>query len=463
MAAMLPHLTIADAFILMLYLGMVLAIGAYALMRQRATTDVYFFAARKTGWVTLGASLFSSQFLLAAFLPLNGSFHSTVLGVVALAALVLIGTAAVRVIASRKGDDENRSAAADAAGALFGRSSFYGASAVPVVVLGIVRLAATMLFCSYAFESFTEWNPGSYSIIIILVVGLFTIVGGFRAVASIQAFLMTGVFASVMMLASIGSVVRVEPGLWPIAPLCGLVVLVAWSWSGDHYFLQHTTSARSSADVTKGFIFTAVLNMCCIAAMLFIRTDASMQTDAEFSTGAQGIIIAGILSLVMASLAGIFSSTAAFFTLNVLQPRLSDPSERKLVLVGRLVTTAIVVAAIISVVVVRALGAQGSGVLQTAIAAIAAPLAAVYWCNKFNRTRGLSEASWPAAPALAAGVIRLLIEAAASQGVVLEGWSEWFVSIHFLALGAALFAATVAIFAARTLPALFVRYGTGNE
>jgi solute:Na+ symporter, SSS family len=455
---MLPTLTIYDIIILLLYLGVVLCLGVYSLIRQSITTDVYFFAARKSGWLTLGASLFSAQFLMAVFFPVNGTLLAVALTVMGTVVLILVAVSVGRFILPP--DDEPKRNTLEIFDRLFGRKHIHSVSTIPFIILAGVRLVATTLFCSYAFECLLGWNPGSSIIVLILFVGLLTIVGGYQAVVATQAFQMTGVFAGIVMLVFVGGGLHFQPGLWRFAAVSGGIMLAAWSLSGDHYFTQHRASARSAGDMAKGLIFTGLLNVVCIAAVLLLRTLASSGTatvDPELPAGARGIIIAGILSLVMSSLAGIFSSTAAFFTLNVFHLRDSNSSERTLVLVGRLATTGIVIAAMIAIMAGRAMGAAGFNVLQTAFGMTAAPLAAMYCWSMFSRTRAWAEISWPVVTGLVVGLLRLVLEILASQGVVMAGWPEQFLSLHYLVLSFYIFTATMLLFAGSTIPAAVVR------
>jgi solute:Na+ symporter, SSS family len=461
-------LTPLDGFILLLCLGVILATGIYFFLKQDGGVDNYFFAGRRMGWLTLGASLFSSQFLLGLVLPMTGSLLSatvTIMGsvLVTLLAMLLARQLVLHVLAV-----ELPFGFPEALKRVFHLPQGKYLSAIPAALLLLIRLTAVIMFCNYACGSLLGWDPGTAVIGMMLFIGFYTIVGGFQAVVVTQAFQAVSILSAIIMLAMTGGgktqVLSCDLESLSFLSLTGLFLFMAWSLAGDQYIVQHFLSARTSGVVKKGITAAALLNTICLATVVVIVVYASpggsVPGDLELPTAWGGLMTAGILSVSMSMIAGIFSSGAAYFTIKIFQPLHPESSERKLVLVGRLATTSLVIASIVAVMVARLIGHDGFALVQTGVGMIAAPAAAVWCVSLFRHEASGWNSTWVLAAGGAIGGSRLILEALSLSGVHMNEASSWFVSVHFLSLTAFIFFLTFALLAGRSVHRRAVRYFT---
>ncbi len=444
-----------DGFVVLLYLGVILAIGIYFTIKPGSGVDDYFFAGRRMRWTAVGLSLFSAQFAAGLAIPLRGSLASgavTVMGCVSVTIAVLF---ILRLLAHRVFASGVWPGISDHLDRMFAGPRRGPSAAIHTGLLLVVRLVAVLLFYTYATDRLLDWGPGKELILIVLFVGYYSIVGGFQAVIVTQAFQAVPIAAGIVMLSVFGTdgVQPPHAGMEPLSWLsaAGLALVMAWTWSGDHFIIQHLLGAGSSGSVKKGVIAAVVINAFCLAAVIVVGMP-NPGVLAELPVLSlpvvwKGIAASGILAVTMAQLAGIFSSGAAVFTMMVYQPRRPQASSRTLVLVGRLATTSIVIAAIIAVMTVRLIGHEGVGLLQTAAGMIVAPLAALVCVSFFRPAETHSGAGWVVGAGVCIGGIRVLLEALEVNGIVVNEWTSGIVAVDFLSLTIVLFAVTLALLA----------------
>jgi SSS family solute:Na+ symporter len=120
-----------------------------------------------------------------------------------------------------------------------------------------------------------------------------------------------------------------------------------------------------------------------IAAVLFPEIVGDEAYPALLSSnilpvGIKGLVVAGLLSAIMSSLSGVFNTIATLYVNDFYALKHPEANERKLVLVGRLVSTIVVVAAILCVPLVKAINSQMYLFLQSTQAFISPPIAAIF-------------------------------------------------------------------------------------
>jgi len=99
--------------------------------------------------------------------------------------------------------------------------------------------------------------------------------------------------------------------------------------------------------------------------------------------GMIGIMVAVFLAALMSSLSSVFNSCSTLITMDVYRKINPDASEKRLVTVGRLVTTGIVIVSILWIPMIRFLSNQIYQYLQSIQAYIGAPIAAIFLCGIF--------------------------------------------------------------------------------
>ncbi|QDU87053.1 Sodium/glucose cotransporter [Pirellulimonas nuda] len=161
-------------------------------------------------------------------------------------------------------------------------------------------------------------------------------------------------------------------GMLFCAPIIGL-----WYWCTDQYIVQRALGAENETQARRGSIFAALLKLLPVFIFivpgmicwgLIIKSQAGEAGGLDFGlmltedgqdiadsgkafpmmvknvlpTGIRGIVVAGLLSALMSSLAGVFNACSTLFTIDLYQKFAPAASEKRLVQVGRIATFAMV-------------------------------------------------------------------------------------------------------------------------
>jgi SSS family solute:Na+ symporter len=294
------------------------------------------------------------------------------------------------------------------------------------------------------------------SILVILLTGAYTVLGGLRAVAYTEALqtlvlVLGSVLVTYFGLKALGgwSELRAICGsemfnLWkPLVPegvtatwapvkesgrmawyfndnypwlsmLFCAPVIGLWYWCTDQYIVQRTLGAPSETEARRGSIFAAVLKllpvfifiipgMICFALAKsgasesiqqvmtnqegeIIRDEAQKAFPLLVATvlppGARGIVVAGLLAALMSSLAGVFNASATLFTMDFYSRLHPGVSQHRLVWIGRVATTIMVLVGLAWIPVIK--GGRGLyDYLQGVQAYLAPPIFVVFFLGIF--------------------------------------------------------------------------------
>jgi SSS family solute:Na+ symporter len=225
------------------------------------------------------------------------------------------------------------------------------------------------------------------------------------------------------------------PGMLICAPIIGL-----WYWCTDQYIVQRVLGAPNERVGRRGSIFAAFLKLFPVYLFIVpglicfalaksgkIPELASMvsadgkpvaaATQAAFPLmvkyllpeGLRGIVVAGLLSALMGSLAGVFNACSTLFTVDLYQKWRPKASQKELVRTGRLATSACVVLGLAWIPVIR--GAHGLyGYLQAVQSYLAPPIFVVFFLGVFWRRANARGCFWALVGGFALGALRMLID-----------------------------------------------------
>jgi SSS family solute:Na+ symporter len=161
------------------------------------------------------------------------------------------------------------------------------------------------------------------------------------------------------------------------------------------------------------------------------RNDGSggLLGDAVFATmvqsllpiGLRGLVVAGLLSALMSSLASLFNSCATLFTVDIYEKLRPGQSERKLVRVGRIATGVVVGFGLIWIPIMKKISEGNTGLydyLQNFQGFLAPPITAVFLLGLFSRRITAEGALWGLVVGFVVGMFKLTVQTLARSGAL---------------------------------------------
>jgi SSS family solute:Na+ symporter len=473
-----------DWTVIGLYFALLLGVAWWVIAQGKETADDYFLAGRNLGWFLVGASIFASNIGSEHLVGLAGSgctdgvamahyeLHAWCLLVLA---WVLVPFYARSMVFTMPEFLERR----------FSPTARWVLSIISLVAYVLTKLAVGVFAGGIVFDvlmpeaklslPFVELN-GFWigSIAVILLTGLYTILGGMRAVAyndAIQTVVLIigSLLLTVYGLDAIGGwsglresldpdlfnlwkplVPKEMTGTWePVKepgriawyfndayPWLGMLfcapIIGLWYWCTDQYIVQRALGAPNERIARRGSICAAFLKllpvfifiipgMVCIAlassgknqelrqtlmpdAPAVAEGDAkpftppTPQQDPEFRercqgafplmvktvlpVGVRGIVVAGLLSALMSSLAGAFNACSTLFTMDLYVKFRPQSTQKQLVWIGRVATAGMVLIALLWIPVIQ--NAKGLyHYLQSVQGYLAPPIFVVFFFGVF--------------------------------------------------------------------------------
>jgi SSS family solute:Na+ symporter len=231
-------------------------------------------------------------------------------------------------------------------------------------------------------------------------------------------------------------------GMLFCAPIIGL-----WYWCTDQYIVQRALGAPDQKTARRGSIFAAFLKLfpvylfiipgiICLALAKsgkvpglapMVGPDGQtvrhvaqaafpMMVEHLLPPGLRGIVVAGLLSALMGSLAGVFNACSTLFTVDLYSKFRPKASQHQIVRTGRIATGVMILVALAWIPVIQ--GASGLyNYLQTVQGYLAPPIFVVFFFGVFNKRLNAQGALWAMIVGFALGVSRMLVDTPVTMGV----------------------------------------------
>ncbi len=484
-------LTGLDWLAIAFYFSILLCVAWWVVKKRKDTAADYFLAGRNLSWWIIGASIFASNIGSEHIVGLAGSgakdgvamahyeFHAWCLLVLA---WVFVPFYARSLVFTMPEFLERR----------FSTQSRYVLSIVSLVTFIVSKIAVGIFAGGLVFSTLLpemHLRLGAIdidsfwigSVLVIALTGLYTALGGMRAVAyndAVQVIvLITGsallTIFGLIQLGGWGELKRIcgsdmfnlwKPlipagveGTWaPVKeptrlawyfntnfPWVGMAicapVIGLWYWCTDQYIVQRALGAPNEQVARRGSIFAAVLKL--FPVYLFIipglicfalaKSGTNAGLAGEFfgpnarpdpyqvafplmvqhmlPAGIRGIVVAGLLSALMGSLAGVFNACSTLFTVDIYTKLRPQASQHQIVRTGRMATTAMVLIAMAWIPVVK--GAHGLyNYLQSVQGYLAPPIFVVFFFGVFWKRLNAQGCFWAMVIGFVVGVFRMLVD-----------------------------------------------------
>lgn len=462
-----------DWLFVILYLTIIAGISIWSIRRSKETTSDYFLANRNLGWWVIGASILASNVGSEHIVGLAGSAakSGTVLGHYELHSYIVLTLGWVFV------PFYLRSAVYTMPEFLERRFSPKARRLLSIIQLlsyVIAKAAVTIYAGAIVFNQILGVDFWTGAIILVLVTGVYTVLGGLHAVMYTEA-----VQAIVLLLGS--AVLMIyglrEVGGWdnlmqavpkeqlnmfrslsdPDYPWIGILIaspiVGIWYWCTDQHIVQRCLAARNEKEARRGTIFAAYLKLLpffvflipgLIGYVLFtqgkielpLNSDGSTNFNATFPAmvrtimpmGLRGLLAGGLLAALMSSLASVYNACSTLYTIDIYKKQHPGASEKQLVRVGRIATVIIVILGMVWIPVMKKVNTGLYDYLQSVQSYLAPPITAAFLFGVFFKRLNAKGAYAAMVSGFIIGILKLICQifkADFDQGSLIYKFGNW--------------------------------------
>ena len=473
------HLELIDGVVLTVYFLAVLGVAWWAFLKNKNETEGYFLAGRDMGWIAVGTSLFMSNIGSEHLVGLSGTGAASGLAVghfewLAALILLLLGWLFVPFYL-RSG--------------VYTMPEFLGRrynstcqtyfTAISVIGYVLTKISVSLYAGGIIIQEATGIDLWISAGAIVIFTGIYTVLGGLRAVVYTDILQTVVLFVGAFVLVFAGldavggwtALVQKSPegffSMWkstshPDFPWTGIIfgapILGIWYWCTDQCIVQRTLSAKNLGHARGGTIFAGYLKILpvflfilpgMIARVLYADMDASSSDKALprlvmnlLSPGMKGFFFAALLSALMSSLSAVFNSCSTLITWDVFRKWKPDASEATLVSVGRWTTGLLALCGLLWIPFMKYISSQIYIYLQSVQGYIAPPIAACFLLGLFISRLNGTGAVTSLMVGFVLGFLRLILEllnGAQKDWLTPGSFWETFAEMNFLHFAALLF------------------------
>ena len=470
----MKNLQLLDLLVIGAYFAILLWISVWAARREKVISSDYFLAGRDVGWLAVGASLFASNIGSEHLVGLAGTGAASGLAVghfewLACFMLLLLGWLFVPFylrsgVYTMPEFLERR----------YNSASRWYFTWVSVVGYVLTKISVTLFAGGIVMNAVTGWDLWTSAGVLIVVTGLYTVMGGLRAViytevAQAVVLIVGSLALMVLGLNAVGGWSGLEarlpadyfsmwkPSNHPDFPWTGVIfgapILGVWYWCTDQHIVQRVLAAKNIGEARRGTILAGYLKILpvfifvlpgMVAAALY--TDVRGAADSAYPSlvtrllpaGFKGLVLAGMLAALMSSLASAFNSCSTLLTWDVYRKLKPQATEQELVTFGRGSTIVLTGLGLAWIPFMKYISPQIYIYLQSVQAYIAPPIAACFLLGVLNKRLNGTGAMWALITGLILGTARLILELNRSD-LTAGTLTHWFATVNFLHFAAYLF------------------------
>ncbi|XLS30122.1 sodium:solute symporter [Flavobacteriaceae bacterium M23B6Z8] len=471
----------ADWWVLAIYFAALIGVAIWVVLQKNKNTADYFLAGRNVGWFVIGASIFASNIGSEHVVGLAGTgaesgmpmahyeLHAWIvllLGWLFLPFYFRSNAFTMPEFLEKRFDSRSR----------------WFLSVFSLLGYVITKVSVT-IYAGGIVVSELLGIPFWYGAIgIVLFTGAYTVLGGMKAVVYTETLQTVILIAGSVIITYLG---LQEVGGWenlrniagsdhfnmwrpiydPDFPWTGMLIggtiVGIWYWCTDQYIVQRTLAANNIKIGRRGAIFGAYLKILPIFIFLIPGIIAFAlakqgviayeKNDEVFPVlvkvllpvGLKGLVAGGLMAALMSSLASVFNSCSTIFTIDIYKKLKPLTPEKRLLTIGKIATTIVVVLGIIWIPIMEKIGGGTLyKYLQSVQSYIAPPITAVFLLGILWKRVNSKAAIFTLFSGLVVATLRIVAEinAKSLSGVLLD-----FATINFAHMAIFMFIVSVII------------------
>jgi SSS family solute:Na+ symporter len=464
------------------YFLVLFGVAIWVILKKNENTEDYFLAGRNIGWFVVGASIFASNIGSEHVVGLAGTGASNRMPMliyelhawlVVMLGWVFLPFYARSGVFTMPEFLEKR----------FSAKSRWILSIFSIAAYVLTKISVTIYAGGVVVSSLLGINFWVGALSTLVLTGLYTILGGMRAVVyteTIQAIILVLgagalTFIGLQHVGGWGELKSaLEPGYfnmwrppsdpdfpWPSLFITSTIVGI-WYWCTDQYIVQRALTAKNLKEGRRGTIWGGFLKLLPVFLFLIpgvialvLKQKGEIHWDSPdqafpvlmsnlLPSGLRGLVAAGLLAALMSSLASVFNSCSTLFTVDIYKKLKPDTPEKRLVGVGRLATTFVVILGVLWIPIMANISGVLYEYLQKVQSYIAPPITAVFLIGVFHRRINAQGAYATLVAGFIIGAGRIILELtkdSLSEGSILHTLG----TVNFLTFGAYFFLVSVLI------------------
>lgn len=463
-----------DWIFVILYLLVIAGISVWSIRKSKNSPTDYFLANRNLGWWVIGASILASNVGSEHIVGLAGTAgkSGTVMGhyelhswIVLLLGWVFVPFYMRSMVYTMPEFLERR----------FNAKTRRLLSIIQLLSYVIAKASVTIFAGALVFNQFFGVGFWEGAIILVIVTGVYTVLGGLHAVMyteAIQAFVLLGGSAVLLFIgldkvggwdALITSLPKEKLNMFPPLndpdfPWLGILfaspIVGIWYWCTDQHIVQRCLAGKNEREARRGTIFAAYLKILPFFIFLIpgliafslhaqgklilpLNADGSTDFNASFPAmveqimpmGLRGLLAGGLLAALMSSLASVYNACSTLFTMDIYQKMKPEANGKELVKVGRIATGVVVLLGMAWIPLMGRISNTLYQYLQSVQSYLAPPIAAVFLLGVFFKRINGQGALAAMVVGIILGVLKLTLELFQAN---LSGILHDFATINFL-------------------------------
>ena len=360
-----------DIIIISAYLLFICWRGISVKSSYKSAND-YFLASRSLGWVSIGLSLFATNISTSSIIGLGGSGYKTGISVfdyewtgavmLAIFAIFIVPYYIKNRLTTMPEFLERR----------FDHRARVYFSVISILINVLIDIAGALYAGSlFLRDFFPQINLYVFVGIMALIAGLYTVVGGLKAVVltdSIQAVLLSigAAIIAVLVFYKLGSWAEIKAALpakdlslirpvndtlipWPTL-FVSLPILGFYFMCTNQHMVQRVLGAKSVEDGRKGAIFAGMLKLPLLFLLVLPGTMGRLiypdlnNANLIFPkllfnllpAGLLGIVITGFIAALMSSIDSALTAAGSIATLDIYKKIYPNQTERHYILSGKI-------------------------------------------------------------------------------------------------------------------------------